>query len=122
MDNDDELWLIETVYKSDWDTRYWSEMYRGLPYGDVLRDYPKKAEPPIGMESVPNAKISFFSGKPAHPHLLLCVQRNVKKVLAQGFERIFRQGNVEDSRYRSKNASHITTGFNARFRRTQGSW
>ena len=48
----------------------------------------------------------------ANLHLLLCVQ-----VL----ERIFRHDNVQDSRYRSKNASHITTEFNVRFGRTQGS-
>ena len=41
VDNDDEAWFIETDYKSGWDTRFKSGMYRRMPNGVVL---PKLSE------------------------------------------------------------------------------
>ena len=42
VDDDDELWLIERVYKSGGDTRFKSGVYRGVLNGFVLRDFSKK--------------------------------------------------------------------------------
>ena len=67
VDHDDELWLIETDYKTGWDTRFKSGVYRGVPYGVVSRDHPKRAEPPIRIESVLDATISFLQRKTAAP-------------------------------------------------------
>ena len=42
VDNDDELWLVETDYKSGWVTRFKNRAYNGVPSGVVLRDHSKK--------------------------------------------------------------------------------
>ena len=63
VDNDDELWLIEIDYKSGWNTRCKSGAHRGMPYRVVPRDNPKKAEPPIRIESVLDATIYILQRK-----------------------------------------------------------
>ena len=119
-DYDDEPWSIETDYKSGWDTRFKSGVYRGMPYGVVLRDYPKKVEPPIEVKSAsrnmrtgaPSHRRNnfFFTAQNRRTHMSCSASERMQRVISQGFERIFRQINVQDSWDCSKRTQHVTTG------------
>ena len=100
MNNNDELWLIETNYKSGWNTRFKNGTYRGMQYGIVLRDYPKKVEPSIEVLSVSRNVRDFFPRTQGHrrvgattsilqrktgapTYLLLCVRVGAKSYFAR---------------------------------------
>ena len=65
-DHDDEPCLTETDYKSGWDTRFKSGVYRGMPNEVVLRDYPEKVEPPIEVKSVSRIVREFLPRTQEH--------------------------------------------------------
>ena len=133
VDNDR---LIVTDYKSGWDTRFKSGVYRGMPNGVILRDYPKQVEPPIEVKSVSRNMREFLPGTQEHHRTdattsIFTAQNRRTDIVAlrlsecKELSRKVRKNISPDQRARfvdsSQNASHITTGFNDRFKNTRGS-
>ena len=94
-----------------------------------MRDCPRKVESPIEekrmsrnmREISPSDTRTPSTPQNRRPEIRWSASERVRRVISQGFERIFRQDSVQDSWDRSNNASHITTGFNDRFKNTCGS-
>ena len=53
MDDNDEPWLSETDHRTGSNKEVKSRTYRGMLYGIVLRDYPKRAVSLDEAKSVP---------------------------------------------------------------------
>ena len=66
VDNNDELRLIETDFKSGWNTRFKSGMCRGIPFGVVLRDFAQQVVSLFKAESVPANMREFLSWTKIH--------------------------------------------------------
>ena len=69
VDNDDELWLIETDYESGWSTRFKIGAHRGMPYGVVPRDNPKKGRTTDSNRKRARCNNFFFTAQNRHTDL-----------------------------------------------------
>ena len=108
-----------------------------MPNGVVLRDYPTKAESQIEVKSLSrnmreflprtqerhriDATTSILRRKTGTPTFVALRPSECEKLSRKGSKEDFVKTTQQDLWDRSKNASHITTGFNDRLKDTCGS-